>query len=297
MKARQGAPGVVRAAQLVREGAGRLQAAGMEHARYEAEWLLGRLVETPPLEIYLQDAPVPGQVVERFLSQIDARACGIPLQYLIGEADFFGQPFTVMPGVFIPRPETETLVEQVLEPLRALQRRRGRPLRLLDVGTGSGCIAVTLARELPACVVVGVELSWKALHAAQQNIRRHRLVSRVHLVQGRWIEPVSGPFDGILSNPPYVPSAHVDHLPLDVRQEPRESLDGGENGMRDLFQVMVQAPRVLAPGGVLALECGEDQVEVLVQAARRTAWVGTVEPLHDLASRPRGVVITKITQI
>ena len=293
MRPEGSATGSVRAAQLVREGAGRLRAAGMEHARYEAEWLLGRLVETAPLEIYLQDTPVPGQVVERFLSQIDARACGIPLQYLIGEADFFGQPFTVMPGVFIPRPETETLVERVLEPLRALQRRRGRPLRLLDVGTGSGCIAVTLARELPACVVVGVELSWNALHAAQQNIRRHRLASRVHLVQGRWIEPVSGACDGILSNPPYVPSAHVDHLPLDVRQEPRESLDGGENGMRDLFQVLDQAPRVLASGGVLALECGEDQVGTLVQAARQTAWVGTVDPLHDLASRPRGVVITR----
>ena len=93
-----------------------------------------------------------------------------------------------------------------------------RPLRLLDLGTGSGCIAMTLAHELPACVVVGLEVSWQALEVARHNLLNHRLMSRVWLVQGDWTAPVGGGFDGILSNPPYVPSAQVEFLPIDVRQ-------------------------------------------------------------------------------
>ena len=278
---------------IVREGARRLQAAGVAHARHEAEWLLGRLVGAAPLEIYLRPGPVAGRVAERFFSQLDARAQGVPLQYLLGEAEFFGEPFAVTPGVFIPRPETETVVEHALRALRARQAGRGRPLRLLDLGTGSGCIAVTMARALPACVVVGVELSWVALRVARQNVLRHGQRGRVHLVQGRWTQPLRGLFDGVIANPPYVPSAQVDHLPLDVRQEPRMSLDGGDDGMQGLGEVMARAPQVLAPDGVLVLECGEEQAPALVRTARGAAWVRTASLLRDLAGRPRGVLIVR----
>ena len=278
---------------LVREGAARLQGAGLAHARAEAEWLLARLVGAGPLELYLREEALPPRIAERFRSQIDARAAGEPLQYLLGEADFFGQPFLVRPGVFIPRPETEAVVEQALRALRARQERVGRPLRLLDLGTGSGCIAVTLARALPACVLLGVELSWEALCVARQNVLRHGLASRVQVVQGRWTEPLRGTFDGVIANPPYVPSATVDHLPLDVRREPRASLDGGDDGMRDLAEVMAQAPRLLGPGGVLALECGEEQVAPLAAAATAAGWAQTVTPLRDLGQRPRGVLMIK----
>ncbi|MBI2104751.1 MAG: peptide chain release factor N(5)-glutamine methyltransferase [Candidatus Omnitrophica bacterium] len=277
---------------LVREGARRLQAAGLAHGRYEAEWLLGRLTGTSPLELYLrgEGEEPPAPIAERFLSQIDARAAGTPFQYLLGEAEFCGQPFAVRPGVFIPRPETEAVVEAALRALRERQRRAGASLRLLDLGTGSGCIAVTLARALPACVVVGVELSWEALCVARQNVLRHGLASRVQLVQGRWTQPLRGAFDGVVANPPYIPSAQVDHLPLDVRQEPRASLDGGGDGMRDLSELMRQAPRLLAPGGVLALECGEEQTAPLAAAA---GWARDVSPLRDLAQRPRGILAIK----
>ena len=292
--------GVFQPSQLVREGSKRLRAAPMivhdgpgEQARGEAEWLLSRLLGQRPLELYLDDALVPAEVAERFFSQIDARAAGIPLQYLLGEAEFFGLPFSVMPWVFIPRPETEAVVERAIQVLRERQAAIGRPLRLLDLGTGSGCIAVTLARALPACVVVGVELSWKALRAARHNVSRHGLSSCVHLVQGRWAEGIAGAFDGILSNPPYVPSVQVDHLPLDVRQEPRLSLDGGETGMRDLLHLMSEARRLLCPGGILVLECGEEQATELVRTGSQAAWVDRVSTIHDLAARPRGVLITK----
>jgi release factor glutamine methyltransferase len=277
------------ASTLIREGSHRLRAAGMEHARYEAEWLLGRLLDTKPLEMYLRQPPIPADVAERFLSQIDARCAGTPLQYLLGEADFFGRSFAVAPGVFIPRPETEAVVAQALAALRAM----GRPRRLLDLGAGSGCIAVTLACELPACVVIGVELSWEALRCARRNALRHGVADRVRLIQGDWTAPAGGAFDGIVSNPPYIPSGQVDRLPLDVRQEPRLSLDGGPDGLRDLLAVLREAERLLAPEGLLALECGEEQVGLLLDAAARAAWVQKVLPLQDLAGRPRGVLLTR----
>jgi release factor glutamine methyltransferase len=279
--------------QVLNEGAQRLKDAGLEHARYEAEWLLGRLIGASPLEVYLREHDLTAHTTSHFFSQIEARASGVPFQYLLGEAEFFGERFLVRPGVFIPRPETEAIVERALQALRGRMGALGRALRVMDLGTGSGCIAVTLARELPTCVVVGVELSWEALRVARTNVLRHGLEKRLHLIQGRWLESFHGSVDGIVANPPYIPSARIDHLPLDVRQEPRISLDGGADGMRDLLFLLSEAPQVLAPGGVMVLESGEDQVGPLVQAARAEQWVGRVVPLQDLAKRPRGVLVVR----
>ena len=211
----------------------------------------------------------------------------------MGEADFFGLQFQVVPGVFIPRPETEGVVHAALSSLQPMAARVGRPLRIVDVGTGSGCIAVTLAHHLPSCVVVGVEVSWVALCTAAENVRRHGLGHRVHLVQGQWLEPVQGRVDAVVANPPYIPSALVETLPFDVRQEPRISLDGGPDGMRDLRRILAGAQRVLAPGGLIVFECGEEQVDRVVRDARSHAWIDAVTPLEDLTRRPRGVVIRR----
>jgi release factor glutamine methyltransferase len=245
-------------------------------------------------DLYLgRDAPVLGRVAERFRAGIAARARGIPLQYVLGEAEFFGARFAVGPGVFIPRPETEAVLERVIGALRGMAARRRAPLRLLDLGTGSGCIAATLARELSPCLVVGVELSWGPLLTARRNVRRLGLDGVVRLVQGRWTEPLGGAFDGIVSNPPYVPSDDVDRLPRDVRQEPRVSLDGGPDGLRALGQLLAEAPRLVRSGGMLALECGETQAAWLEDRAAREAWAAEVELVADLAGRPRGVLVTR----
>jgi release factor glutamine methyltransferase len=256
-------------------------------------WLLSRLLDVRTPELYLYEGPIPSDVTRRFWGALEDRAAGIPLQYLIGETEFYGRRFAVAPGVFIPRPETETIVEAAVSALRTTAIAMARPLRLLDLGTGSGCIAIALARRLPSCVLVGVELSWTALCVAHVTVRREGLSQRIHLVQGRWAEAVRGPFDGIISNPPYVPSAQVDHLPLDVRQEPRLSLDGGSDGMRELSQVVAHAPRVLAPGGVLVLECGEPHVRRLLSMVHQASWAASVEPLQDLAGRPRGILVIR----
>ena len=288
MSARKNSP-----ASLIREGADRLQRAGLPHARQEAEWLLSHLAGARPLEVYLGDADVPPATIERFRAQLEARASGAPLQYLLGEAEFLGLRLAVGPGVFIPRPETEAVIEQAIEALRALERACERPLRLLDLGTGSGCIAAAIARALPTCVVVGVEVSYDALQAARRNIRHLGLKPRVWFVQGSWAEAIRAPVDGIVANPPYLPSAQVDQLPPDVRQEPRGSLDGGPDGFCHLRVIMTQAERLLTPGGILVLECGEEQVDALARHAAALGWVTTVRPLHDLAGRPRGILVTR----
>lgn len=278
---------------VLQEGIVRLQNAGIEPARQEAEWLLGRLLGIKPLDLYLEDAEVSEGMAQRFLSQIDARACGTPLQYVLGDAEFYGARFAVAPGVFIPRPETEVIVQAAVEALRERAGTLQRPLRLLDLGTGSGCIAISLARALPACVVVGVELSWKPLCVARENRIRHGVSGRIHLVQGRWAQALGGTFDGLVANPPYVPSRRVDRLPLDVRQEPRLSLDGGEDGLREVAKLLEQLPERLEPGGIAAIECGEDQADRVAEMVQAGAWVRSVRVLADLASRPRGVLIIR----
>ena len=275
---------------VVRQGAHRLRAAGYEQARAEAEWLLSHLLGVRPLEMHVDDPAVPAATRERFLAQVEARAQGTPLQYLLGETEFLGHRLRVHPGVFIPRPETEAVVEAAIGALRVRQQALGRPLQLLDLGVGSGCIAVSLAHALPACVVVGVELSWVALRTARENVLRHGLDGRVRLVQGSWLDAVRGKFDGVVSNPPYVPAAEVDHLPLDVRQEPRLSLDGGVDGLREIGRLLDGFPRVGAPGCLLALECGVAQAAPLLRRVGEAEWCSAARPLRDLAGRPRGIL-------
>ena len=279
--------------ELIHRGAHRLHTAGIKPARRETEWLLSRLLGLHSVELYLDEPPVSDEVARRFFTQIESRAAGIPLQYLLGETEFFGATLAVSSGVFIPRPETETIIAVAIEALRKRAGRLSRPLRLLDLGTGSGAMAIALARALPACVVVGVEVSWNALLVARQNIRRHRLEARVQLVQGRWLSAMRGSFDGVVSNPPYIPTARMNQLPLDVRQEPRVSLDGGEHGMRDALEVLAASRQALDPGGLLVLECGEEQVETLCRTAAAWPWVATVNPIVDLAGRPRGLHLTR----
>ena len=276
---------------LLQAGTQQLAAAGIGPARREAEWLLSRLMAVPPLELYLDERRASEPMAERFFAQIRARASGAPLQYLLGDAEFFGRPFMVEPGVFIPRPETETIVEAFLRAIWQDAGRRTCALQILELGVGSGCIAVTVAQRLPACHLVGVEVSWNALAVARRNVLRYELLAHVHLVQGSWTDGVRGTFDAVISNPPYIPTHQIQMLPLDVRQEPLVSLDGGADGLRDLGALMDSVPRLLRPGGILALECGEDQVDALLRRRGHGSWIQRITRVHDLAGRPRGILL------
>ena len=194
--------------------------------------------------------------------------------------------------MFIPRPETESIVAAVLQELRR-SGKAGKPLKLIEVGTGSGCIAVTLACELPACQVVATDVSYLALTIARSNAQTHGVGERVLFIQGRWNDPLRMSADGIVSNPPYIPSDELTRLPRDVQHEPRASLDGGADGTRDLLQLLREGPDRLNAGGILALECGEEQVAVLQKEAQAMTVFDAIQPVRDLAGRPRGLVLLR----
>lgn len=200
---------------------------------------------------------------DRYEALVARRAAGEPVAYLLGRREFWSLELEVSPAVLIPRPETELLVEAVLD---ALRERQGP--RVLDLGAGSGCIALALARERPDAVVVGVESSAEALAVARRNAGRLGL-HHVEFLQGDWLASVGDArFDAIVSNPPYVPSDDPHLQQGDLRFEPAAALDGGPGGLDAIRAIVSAAPRHLAAGGLLALEHGHDQGEAVAGLLR-----------------------------
>ncbi len=220
---------------------------------------------------------VEGAAAERFSTLVRRRAQGEPVAYLLGEKEFYGRRFAVSPAVLVPRPETELLVQL------ALQRLRGEPApRLLDLGTGSGCIAITLALECPAAAVVAVDRSADALAVARANAQR--LGATIELVAGDWYGAVGGRFDLIVANPPYVAAADP-HL-ADLRHEPRSALVAGADGLTDLRRIVAGAPARLKHGGSLAVEHGHDQGASVRDLFAQAGFTG-IETHRDLAGIER----------
>lgn len=190
----------------------------------------------------------------RFEVLAQRRRAGEPLAYLLGEKEFYGRPFEVGPAVLVPRPETELLVDLALARMRPL-----RQPRVLDLGTGSGCLAITLALECPAADVTAVEADSAALAVARRNAQR--LGARVHFLAGDWFAPVGGRFDVIVANAPYV--AEGDPHLVDLHHEPIHALVAGPAGLDSLRRIIAAAPAHLNPGGWLLLEHGHDQAEAV----------------------------------
>ncbi len=209
------------------------------------------------------------------------RVSGEPMAYVLGQREFYGLSFEVAPAVLIPRPETELLVEMALDRLP-----QDATAALLDLGTGSGCIAVTLAKLRPAATVVATDLSHAALAVAERNARRQR-ATNVEFRAGNWFEPVrSDCFDLIVSNPPYV-AEHDPHLrDGDVRAEPSVALVAGPHGLEALQEVISQAPRHLLPGGALLVEHGYDQAGAVARLLDAAGFIDLVART-DLAGIPR----------
>jgi len=219
--------------------------------------------------------------VTRYGKLVDDRASGCPLPYLTGEIEFYGLDIEVTPEVLIPRPETEILVDLALE---------RRPKAVVDVGTGSGCIAVALAAHLPEAAVYGIDISPAALAVARRNAERHGVGERVRLIAGDLLDRRPGPVDLIVSNPPYVSADEWASLPPSVRDhEPRLALDGGPDGLEVVRRLISQSQGLLKPGGALLIEIGAAQGD----AARKAAETffpenGTSIRIHpDLAGRDR----------
>ena len=257
--------------------------------RAEARRLLASLTGQPLTWFMAHgDDPADPDIATRFQTLAERRRAGEPLAYLLGQQEFYGRPFTVSPAVLIPRADTETLVETALEQLLLLrQQRRTVPLSLLELGTGSGIIAITLALEAPDTEVHAVERSPEALTVAQQNAKTLG-ADRIHWHPGSWWQALASPrrFDLIVSNPPYI-AANDHHLQQgDLRFEPPQALAAGPDGLDDLRIIIGGAPAHLSPGGWLLLEHGYDQ-EAPVQALLRDAGFAEVFTRRDLAGQPR----------
>ena len=257
--------------------------------RAEARRLLASLTGQPLTWFMAHgDDPANPNTATRFQTLAERRRAGEPLAYLLGQQEFYGRPFAVSPAVLIPRADTETLVETALEQLLLLrQQRRTVPLSLLELGTGSGIIAITLALEAPDTEVHAVERSPEALAMAQQNAKALG-ADRIHWHAGSWWQALARPrrFDLIVSNPPYI-AAHDHHLQQgDLRFEPPQALVAGPDGLDDLRIIIGGTPAHLTPNGWLLLEHGYDQ-GAPVQALLRDAGFADVFTRRDLAGQPR----------
>lgn len=269
---------------LLQEATARLSGAlGLERreARIEARALAVHAwgVETAWLIAHDTDVPSPAQAAA-FHALLAQRLAGRPVAYLTGAREFYGRPFAVGPDVLIPRPETELLVDQALSHLPP-----GGPLRVLDLGTGSGCVAVTLALERPQAVVTAVDRSPAALALARHNA--NALHAPVRFLLSDWFEAVAGErFDLIVGNPPYIAAADPHLGRGDVRFEPQSALASGDDGFADLRRIIRDAPAHLARGGWLWLEHGFEQADG-AQRLLREAGFDEVETRLDAAGLPR----------
>ena len=242
----------------------------IESPRLDAELLLAFALGIARIDLYLRhDQPLNPEELDRFRALVKRRKDREPVAYITGTKAFWDLDLVVSPEVLIPRPETECVVE---EALTFLKTYAGPPKRrILDLGTGSGAIALALAHSCPEDHVVAVDRSCQALAVAQGNCRRHDLQGRVGLVAGDWADMFSadqGRFDLIVSNPPYIPSREIDALQPEISQyEPRMALDGGTDGLDGLRAIIRQAPKLLRSGGALILEIGHDQYPAVQRLA------------------------------
>ena len=280
--------------EVVRLSTGYLDRHGSSSARLDAELLAARALRLRRIDLYLQfDRPLDDGQLGAIRELVRRRGEGEPVAHITGEREFHGRPFTVSAGALIPRPETETLVELALARARSLEPA-GDGVRIADAGTGSGCIAVTLAAELPGAAVSGTDLSAAALEVAAANAARHGLAGRVELLAGTWCEPLAGRIvEMVVSNPPYIPSAELAGLARDVRDhEPVLALDGGPDGLDAYRRLLPSIAGILAPGGWVGLEIDIRAGEQVSAIAREALGpVATIAVHPDLSGRPRVVTV------
>ncbi|MHB8717307.1 MAG: peptide chain release factor N(5)-glutamine methyltransferase [Candidatus Dormibacteria bacterium] len=277
--------------EVVRLSTGYLQAHGSASPRLDAELLAARALGMRRLDIYLQfERPLAEPELAAIRELVRRRGAGEPVAYITGEREFYGRAFSVTRDVLVPRPETELLVSLAL----AEARRRGGDVRIADLGTGSGAIAISLAAELPNSEIVAGDVSGAALAVAASNAARHGVEERVSFAEGAWAAPLDGQvFDIIVSNPPYVATAALATLDRDVRDfEPRLALDGGDDGLDAYRELLPGATACLAPQGWLGVE-----VDALTAGAVLTlaeSLTGAAGDIHeDLGGQPRTVTISR----
>jgi release factor glutamine methyltransferase len=262
---------------------------GVESPRLDAQVLLAHALDCKRIDLYARSTEeAPENQRTRFRELVRRRVGGCPVAYLVGTKEFYLLPFEVTPTVLIPRPATEALVLAALERMKALAAPR-----VLDLGTGSGCIAVSVAKQKVGATVVATDVTADALAVARSNAERHGVAGRVTFVESDLFAGLAneGPFDLILSNPPYVRSADLAVLAPDVRDhEPPQALDGGADGFAVIDRLVAEVPAHLAAGGWLLVEIGSDQGDDMLTRLRATPGLTGATILPDREGHARVAV-------
>lgn len=284
-------------AEIIKNAATRFAAAGISTARLDAEVLLSHSINKDRawLITHSHDA-LDDASHDRFQAAVNRRASREPIQYIVGTREFWGLDFIVTPDVLIPRPETELLVETSIKLARKLQRE---PVTIIDLCTGSGCIAVSLAKELPEALIIGVDISTKALAMAKENASKHGVLRQVQFFEGDLFQPLEqlglkGKVDIIISNPPYVPTGLLGYLDPEVKNyEPQTALVAGPHGT-ELHQRIIEASAAyLRRHGSLLMEMGIGQGEMLLDMLRVSDSFISPAIFKDLAGIDRAIMARK----
>jgi release factor glutamine methyltransferase len=256
-----------------------------ESPRLDAELLLARALDVPRSYLFAHpEDTMDGDAHKRYFNAIDRRADGVPLAYITGEKEFWSMNLIVNPDTLVPRPETEVLVDQVL-----LLLPRRATSKILELGTGSGAIALAIAKERSLCDIAATDVSEAALNTAKENARQNNLPN-VEFLHGNWFEPVVGRrFDIVVSNPPYV-AVGDDHLE-NLQHEPTCALTSGADGLDAIRHIAAHAGQFFVNGGTLLLEHGEKQQEVVAEILLNEG-LSDIKATNDLAGIPRVVAAT-----
>lgn len=280
--------------QALRHAVAAFSQAGIDGGASDARFLLLHVLGITPTELALSGAePIGEQGALRLGEAMRRRLAGEPVARILGEWEFWGLPFILNAATLVPRPDTETVVDAAL----ALHTTRDRPLRLLDLGTGSGCILVSLLGEWKQAFGVGLDRSHEALACARTNARINGVGRRAAFVAGDWCSALGKPFDVVLSNPPYIASAIISTLSREVRcHDPLGALDGGEDGLEAYRRIVREVSGatdgrpLLTPDGALVFEVGHDQAEDVLRIGREAGFArGSVR--QDLAGHARVVTL------
>jgi release factor glutamine methyltransferase len=265
-----------------------LKRKGSDSPRLDAEVMLAHVLGYERVQLYTHYEDVVGDRGRgEFRDLVRRRSEGTPVAYLVGRKEFYSLRFDVTPAVLIPRPETEFVVIEFLDAVKEIEEPTA-----VDVGTGSGCIAIACARHKPGARFLAVDLSPEALAVAARNAERHGVSDRVEFLPGDLLAPAAdrGPFDVVVSNPPYIATAEVERLDPGVKDhEPRAALDGGPDGLSAYRRLVEQAAPLLKPGGRLILEIGYDQEEVVESIIAESGAFEPLPAVRDLQNHPRVV--------
>lgn len=259
---------------------------GSDTPRLDAEILLAHARGCQRIQLYTQfDEPLADAVRAQMRDLVQRRAKAEPVAYLVGQREFFSLRFKVTRNVLIPRPDTETLVMEVLDGVKGIETPQ-----VLDLCTGSGCVAVAVAKNCKSATVCATDISPAAIAIARENAQQHQVQDRLDLIESDLFASIGAErqFDVIASNPPYIPSAEIDQLDAEVAQhEPRLALDGGPDGLNVLRKIIEAAPKYASKNGLLLLEFTPEQADALEAIAKAHGAYSEVSIRKDLAQRPR----------